>query len=114
MEYEIGIDLVENKRFINYPINNVKRILTNNEYNEYLKIDSKYQSLYLASRWSAKEAIYKAVNNVININLINIEILYGNNKKPYCTNIKNISLSVSHTENNTIAIALFKKPTNYH
>lgn len=109
MEYEIGIDLVENNRFLNYPIDNIKRILTNNEYIEYINVDKNYQHLYLASRWSAKEAIYKAINNSININPINIEILYGHNKKPFCTNIKNISLSISHTQLNTVAIALFKK-----
>lgn len=108
MNYQIGIDIVDNIRFKHLSQFAIKRMLTVNEYNEYIQVHDNYKHLYLASRWTTKEAIYKAINEFIKINLINIEILYKQNKNPYCTNIDNISLSISHTENFTIAIALYK------
>ncbi|MGL5640385.1 MAG: holo-ACP synthase [Mycoplasmoidaceae bacterium] len=63
---------------------------------------------FVASRWAAKEAVYKALNNK-DILFINIEILNDENGKPYCSNFENIALSITHSEIYCIAIALLLK-----
>lgn len=104
--FEVGIDIVNKKYFKNDFNNFGKRFLTKNEYNEYLKIDQNYKINYLSGRWAAKEAIYKAISKFIKINLIDIEILYDESKKPFCSNINNVSISISHTDNYSIAMAM--------
>lgn len=105
---EIGIDIVNKIHFINSPIHFIKRFLTNNEYLEYLQVEKEYKVNFLSGRWAAKEAIYKAISKFKKINLLNIEILYDENKRAFCSNIDNISLSISHTDNYSIAIAIVK------
>ncbi len=108
MNYQIGIDVVDNYKFLSLSSLAVKRMLTENEYKEYLLIDDSYKPKYLAGRWAAKEAIYKSLHNIVRINVVNIEILYNENRIPYCSNVNDISISISHTDNHTVAISIFK------
>lgn len=103
----IGVDIVENSRFNKLDIKTIKRFLTKNEFKEYEKLEETYKINYLASRWSAKEAIFKAINKINKINLINIEILYDSDNLAYCSNVENVKLSISHSEKNTISMAIF-------
>lgn len=107
--YEIGIDIVNKSHFNNVSDNFVKRFLTKKEYLEYLNLENSYKINFLSGRWAAKEAIYKAISNYKKINLINIEILYDKNRKPFCSNIDNVSISISHSDNYSIAMAIYKK-----
>lgn len=98
----IGCDIVENKRLKNKCKRFIELVLTKKEQKEYrLKGIS-----YLCGRFAAKEAIMKALPNTKSLNFLDIEILNDLNGKPVC-NLKNVSISISHEKNYTIAIALF-------
>ncbi|MDE5841579.1 MAG: 4'-phosphopantetheinyl transferase superfamily protein, partial [Malacoplasma sp.] len=58
--YAIGIDVTSILKFQNKNEKFAKRILTKNEYLNYLKIDDYLKSKFLAVRWALKEATYKA------------------------------------------------------
>ena len=73
-----------------------------------LLINDESKISFISSRWAAKEAIYKALNNK-DILFINIEILNDENGKPYCSNYNKIILSISHTKVHCIAVALLLK-----
>ena len=52
----IGIDLTSIKRFKNKKLNFVQKVLSDDEFLEWQNIENK--ELYLAQRWSIKEAIF--------------------------------------------------------
>ncbi|MGL4647443.1 MAG: 4'-phosphopantetheinyl transferase superfamily protein [Mycoplasmoidaceae bacterium] len=102
----IGIDLVDKRKFDLNNIFFIKRILTEKEFKIFSMFESNHGKLnFLASRWSAKEAIYKALNDQKTI-FMEIEILNDMNGRPYCSSHKDIILSISHTENYSTSIAL--------
>ena len=70
-------------------------------------MNSKKKIEWLAGRFAAKEAIYKAINSYYNCSLRNIEILVDKNGAPYCE-IENfeIYISISHDEEYAIAFAI--------
>lgn len=68
-------------------------------------ISDEAKTSFIASRWAAKEAVYKALNNH-DILFINIEILNDLNGKPYCSNFEKLVLSITHSKMYCIAIAL--------
>ncbi len=100
----IGTDIIKNSRV--KPII-AKRILTTNEYQQYVAKDDKLKNEFLASRFAAKEAIVKATNKEYLIN--NIEILNDDNGKPYCSNIEGIELSISHEKEYSVAFAIYEQ-----
>lgn len=108
-KFFIGVDITNNNRFIDMEEKTIKRILTQKEYIQYMNKLPEYKHLFLAGRWAAKEACYKAINKYINISINNIEILNDENGIPYCTNINNISISISHEKDYTIANAIWTK-----
>lgn len=56
----IGIDIVENIRMSNKDVSFIKRILSEKEYNIYIKFSNEDRKIsYLASRFASKEAIFK-------------------------------------------------------
>ena len=67
----IGIDITSIERFKDKKISFVKKILSNEEFNEWEKSENK--ELYLAQRWSIKEALFKADNNLHDFHQINIK-----------------------------------------
>lgn len=98
----IGCDIVENKRLKNKDERFIELILTKNEIKEY----EKEGLSYLCGRFAAKEAVMKALPNTKELNFLDIEILNNLNGKPYCSNIHNIELSISHEKKFTIAFAM--------
>ncbi len=111
----IGIDIVENERMRNKDITFIQRILSKKEYDIYIKFTSEERKIqYLASRFAAKEAIFKVFkegNKDMNYN--KISILNEENGSPYIefeTNIKEkLDISISHEKNYSIAIVMKTK-----
>lgn len=109
----VGIDIVETNRFIDKFDN---RIFSENE----IKYAKSFASphIHLAGFWCAKEAFLKAIGTGITSLLLNqIEVCHNTNNSPYLKipenllskfNLKNkqIEISISHTNNNAIAICI--------
>lgn len=96
-DLDLGIDIVLKKKFAKVSLNQAKRILTSKEFDKFILFTTRKQKMeYLASRWAAKEAIFKALPQHSKINLFTIEILNDVSGKPYCSNFENIRLSISH------------------
>lgn len=108
MKYSCGVDIVLNSRFNSYDDTKAKYFLTDKEFEEYLKKENSYKPFYLAGRWAAKEAIFKAISNNIKILVKDIEVLNNKNGKPICTNINNVSISISHEREYAIAFAIYE------
>lgn len=113
----IGIDLVENKRFISKLDNTalIQRILSSNELEEFNSINNSQSKLeYISSRFAAKEAFSKALGSFDgNTNLTDIEVRKDEIGRPYIyfkkdSSIKSL-LSLSHTENYSIAQVIIVK-----
>lgn len=102
----VGIDIIEiNRMKINTKL--IKRYLSNEEWKKFQTLKTVLRKKqFLASKWALKEAIFKALpSEHLIFNQINItENQYG---QPI-VKIKNyqISLSLSHNQNNVIAIAI--------
>lgn len=114
----IGIDIEQVERFKNLDKHLLERVYTQNE----IKYCQKYQNSYIhfAGLWCAKEAVVKALAE-IKIAISEIEILHKLNGAPYVNvtskikdyfdknNIKNIHISISHTDTISTAIAMCEK-----
>lgn len=94
----IGVDIVKISRFNNVNEHFINRILTPLEKEEYLKRENKTQ--YLASRFAAKEAYFKASQD---IHYLGASILNDESGKPYVLDKKNIHLSISHEDEYVVA-----------
>lgn len=101
---KIGCDIVENKRLINKDQEFIKFILTTKEQQLYNELGNNF----LFGRFAAKEAIMKCLPNTKELKYIDIEILKGENGEPI-TNIENISVSISHEKEFTIAYAIYEE-----
>lgn len=100
----IGTDIVKHER-VNLKI--ARRIFSDVEYANYLKVNEQLKIEHVASRFAAKEAIVKATNKQYTVN--NIEILNLESGKPYCSNIDGIELSIAHEEDYSVAFAIYQK-----
>lgn len=98
----IGCDIVENKRLQNKNQRFIDLVLTKKEQLEY----KEKGILYLCGRFAAKEAIMKALPNTKTYHFLDFEILTDINGTPYCTNNKNIKISISHEKKYTMAVAI--------
>ncbi len=98
----IGCDIVENERLKDKSNDFINLILTEKEKQEYAKRGFSY----LCGRFAAKEAIMKALPKTKSYTFLDIEILTKKDGSPYCTNISNLKISISHEKNYTIAIAI--------
>ncbi len=102
----IGIDLTYIPRFKNKDTL-AKKVLSINEYNEYLNSFNKEE--YLASRWCLKEAYIKAKElNILGVNLNTIEI---NKKENGAVFIKvgsdSYKASLSHEKDYCIGVVYY-------
>lgn len=114
----IGIDIENIERFKNLSAHLVERVYTKNEI-EYCKTHTN-SHIHLAGMWCAKEAVVKAFND-LNLAISEIEILHQSNGAPYINiteklqqyfnnkNIKNIHISISHTDTIATAIAMIER-----
>ncbi|MHA1723532.1 MAG: holo-ACP synthase [Promethearchaeota archaeon] len=115
-QFEIGIDIEEISRFRVYSTNQneqfLQKLFSKREL-EYC-FSQKDPSPHLTARFCAKEAIYKAINDItplnLNFNLIEIinddtgkprVILHGQEKSKW-----KIKISLSHSQTHAIAIAV--------
>ncbi|KAB8122042.1 MAG: holo-[acyl-carrier-protein] synthase [Candidatus Phytoplasma cynodontis] len=105
----IGIDLIEIKRIEKIGLKKIiNRIFSEKEYKLYVKINNLKKKLnFIAGRWAAKEAIFKAYqkgnlkNNYKDWSILNDE-KYG---FPYVENITNPQIMISITHDNNYALA---------
>ena len=118
MRIETGIDMVSISRIENKFHDNdelLHLIFTDREIENISCKAHKYQSI--AGRWCAKEAFAKALGTGIGktVSWRDIEILSDRKGKPIvhisesirdCFEINSISLSISHTEDNAIAVII--------
>ncbi|MCK9537075.1 MAG: holo-ACP synthase [Bacilli bacterium] len=110
----IGIDIVENKRFNAFIDNPRKysRILSAKEKDLFVQITNKSRKLeYLAGRFAAKEAVIKALAHTgYSFSYTAISVLNRSDGSPYVelengTEFK-ILLSLSHSKDNSVAVAI--------
>lgn len=107
---KVGIDLAEHKDFINKEAL-INRILSPLEKAKYNTITSEKRKLeYVASRFAAKEAIFKVYEEGDKtLNFKDISILNKENGAPYISSdfLKDkLEISISHSENYSIAIVI--------
>lgn len=96
----IGCDLVDITRFKDRQERWAKRVLTEPELAEYRQRANKLE--YLAGRWAAKEAVFKATGIVSGF-----DILTNPNGSPYATGTaRHISISISHEKTHAMAVVL--------
>lgn len=109
-DLKIGFDVVSIKDFYDKSDYFIKRFLTKNEYNDFLKIKTKNnQKKFLACYWCLKEAVYKIVSKQgYKKHFINIEFKKNNNEYE-CVTFKKIKTSVSYCESKVFALAIFLK-----
>lgn len=116
MKVLCGTDIIEIER-VKECIDNLQdkflnRVFTKGEI-EYCESRKKQKYQHYAGRFAAKEAIFKAVSELLNnkyqINWKDIEILNNKNSKPEVNlkleNIENIDISISHCKQYATAIA---------
>ena len=94
----IGCDIVKVSRFERNLSKLAFNILTAPELVEFTESMNKIQ--YLAGRWAAKEAIFKATGYK------RMTVLNKSNGAPYVLNNSNIKISISHEKEYAMAIAL--------
>lgn len=113
----IGVDIVENSRFktIINDKKKVDRFLSDKELVVFNNLTSDIRKIeYLASRFSAKEAVIKAISyKGLSYSYKDISILNNENGSPYVlfsfpTNFK-ILISISHAKENSIAFVLVEE-----
>lgn len=114
----IGIDIENIERFKNLSPHLIERVYTAQEI-EYCK---SHTNLYIhfAGMWCAKEAVVKALND-LTLAVSEIEILHKPSGAPYINatpklqqyfdekNIKNVHISISHTDTTATAIAMLER-----
>ena len=94
----IGVDLTTISRFKNCSDNFVSRVLSQQELKSYLQ--QKNKSLFLATRWAIKEALFKADNQLNEFKAITIEKIANR----YC--YKNFYISTSKEQDLVIATVI--------
>ncbi len=105
----IGCDIVEISRLEQNQEALAEKILSAKELELYNTLKNKQRKQeFLAGRFAAKEAIYKACNEMKLIT--NIEILNDENGKPVCSvDGYTIHISIAHEQDVAIAYAIWEK-----
>ena len=94
----IGCDIVKVSRFERNLDRLASNILSNLEVKEFNLSANRIE--YIAGRWAAKEAIFKATGNK------RMTVLNDHNGAPYVLDNSNIKISISHEKEYAMAIAL--------
>ncbi|AGM25218.1 holo-ACP synthase [Spiroplasma chrysopicola] len=109
----VGIDIVKNNRIKPSP-EFVKKLLSPVEYQYYSQINNLNRQIeYLAGRWAAKEAIFKAINSE-KIVLNEISIILSNNKKIDVKGVQleqneQLNVSISHDQEYSVAVVILSE-----
>lgn len=105
MIYGIGMDIVKIDRIKKltdkYGDRFIRRILSGSEI-AILHWNRRYS--YIAGRFAAKEAIYKAMGKTYDINFKEIEILNDDNNKPYIGDLNRIEKELNINRNKRLNI----------
>lgn len=112
-----GIDIIENNRFLDKIEDEkfINRILSPKEIINYKQIvNSNRKMEYLASRFSVKESLIKALGDeLVDFNYPQVSVLNKANGAPYIeTEFKvdyQMLVSISHSENYTITQVIMQK-----
>ncbi len=105
----IGIDIVEIARIeIQYLERYKKKFLSSKECQEMVGMSSKHAQRYIASRFCAKEAYFKACGTGIISSLREVTVLNDEFGKPYLENIRNTFISISHEEKYCVALVVIE------
>ncbi len=100
----IGTDIVYIPR-IELKESLIRYILTEDEYTQFLLLkNDKRRKEYLAGRFAAKEAIFKATQDP---NYLSYSILNEDNGRPYVKNHPEIQISLSHDGEYALAFIIF-------
>ena len=114
----IGIDIEDIERFKSLSPHLIERVYTKSEV-EYCSLCAE-SHIHFAGIWCAKEAVVKALND-LTLAVSEIEILHKPSGAPYVNitpklqqyffdnSIKNIHISISHTDTLATAIAMLEK-----
>lgn len=105
-QFGVGIDVTNINYFLNKSDKFVKRILTKNEYDQFLKTEYDLRPRFLAVRWVLKEATFKAINEFYKVFFTNIEFVKNNNSY-VCSTFENVKVSASYENNLVYAIAMY-------
>lgn len=100
----VGVDIVKISRFNDVNEHFINRILTKEELVVYNQRVDKVK--YLASRFAAKEAYFKATQD---IHYLSISVLNDENGAPYILNKKNIHLSLSDEDEYVVAYLILEE-----
>ena len=106
----IGVDIANIPRFIDKSQHFIDRVLSSEELAVYLKQTEENKVVYLASRFSAKEALFKALKNV-NFDFASVSILNEKNGAPFVkmdTPYK-IHISLSHEKDYVISYVVIEE-----
>lgn len=107
MKQSIGCDIVEIERMNKIIKYEHIPFFSSKELALYNMVSNSRKREYLAGRFAAKEAIFKAINELLPITIVDIEIFNKDNGMPYCEIAGfDISLSISHEKAYAIAYAL--------
>jgi holo-[acyl-carrier protein] synthase len=100
--FKIGTDIVEISRIENSIKSDtfVKKVFSDREI-EYCRKAENFAGIF-----AAKEAYLKAIGTGITLPLNNVEILHGDNGKPYINGISNCDVSISHDGDYAIATVI--------
>ncbi len=102
----IGTDIVYIPR-IELKESLIRYILTEDEYTQFLLLkNDKRRKEYLAGRFAAKEAIFKATQDP---NYLSYSILNEDNGRPYIKNHPEIQISLSHDGEYVVAFVVIIK-----
>lgn len=105
----IGVDVVEVARFENQNQEALARkILTEAEHLHYSAISNAHERvLFLASRFAAKEAVFKAVSHFYKGLFFRIEIRKQEDGRPFAiVEDRYVFVSLSHERNTVVAFAI--------
>lgn len=101
---EIGVDIAKISEFEGKEENFYRVFLHGEEYERYKAIKSeKRKNEYAASRWAAKEAIYKATQDK---GYMKYEIMTEESGKPYVKEHPELKLTLSHHGEYAIAFVM--------
>lgn len=100
----IGVDIAQLARFKDKSEKFIRRVLTDNEYAEYAALSGKRKQEYLAGRFCAKEAYYKAKKDA-SISYRDAEILTGERGEPILNNGEAF-VSISHDGDAVVALVI--------
>ena len=103
----IGIDLAKISRFENKDQKFVKKILTEAELKQYSELEDERKTEYLAGRFAAKEAYYKAVKNN-KIGYHDVEIIDDYFSGPQISD-KLAHISISHDGEYVVVVVIVEK-----